>query len=109
MQPQTTSDENTTHPTSGTTPAPPDGEVQGGFPVAATLEPTPHPSTKPEAAVLKDPEVKDFGWNSEPKAVPSPLIHGVSNDDLYILIRRFNKVSNCRNVSSFAGVLTINV
>ena len=68
-------------------------EAQGGLFVSTTAEPPPHPSTKLEAIKLKDPEVKDFGWNSEPKAVPSPLVHGLANDDLYTLIRRFNKVS----------------
>ncbi|PSS29632.1 hypothetical protein PHLCEN_2v2780 [Hermanssonia centrifuga] len=60
--------------------------------IAPTVEPPPHKSTKIEATQLKDPEVKDFGWNSPPNAVPSPLIHGLPNDDIYTIVRRFNKV-----------------
>jgi hypothetical protein len=65
----------------------------GGSSFITVSEPPPHPSTKPEVLQLKDPAVKDFGWNSPPHAVPSPLVHGFSNEDLWVLIRRFNKVS----------------
>ncbi|KAI9781010.1 MAG: hypothetical protein M1816_002607 [Peltula sp. TS41687] len=34
-------------------------------------------------------EVKDLGWHED--AVPTPLVAGLSNDQLYTLIRRFNK------------------
>ena len=39
-----------------------------------------------------DNEVKDLGWNESENHIPSPLVGGMSNDDLWILIRRFNKV-----------------
>ena len=67
---------------------PPEGESL----IAPTVEPPPHESTKVEITQLKDPEVKDFGWNSKPDAVPTPLIKGLPNEDLYTLIRRFDKV-----------------
>ncbi len=38
-------------------------------------------------------EVKDLGWNEDAKDAPSPLVGGLRNDDLWTLIRRFNKVS----------------
>jgi hypothetical protein len=38
-----------------------------------------------------DVEVKDLGWNKEAKSVPGPLVTGLSNDELWTLIRRFNK------------------
>ncbi|KAH6695704.1 hypothetical protein F5X68DRAFT_266984 [Plectosphaerella plurivora] len=39
-----------------------------------------------------DVEVKNLGWNSEhPDHVPSPLVGGLSNEDLWILVRRFDK------------------
>ena len=60
--------------------------------IAASVEPHPHESTKVEVTELKDPEVKDFGWNSPPRLVPSPLVHGLGNEDTYALVRRFNKV-----------------
>lgn len=59
--------------------------------IAASVEPPPHESTRVEITELKDPEVKDFGWNSPPRDVPAPLVHGLSNEDIYTLVRRFNK------------------
>ncbi|TCD62854.1 hypothetical protein EIP91_006335 [Steccherinum ochraceum] len=61
--------------------------------LAATvaLPPTNPDAPPPVTAQLKDPEVKDYGWNVPPNKVPAPVIHGISNDDLYMLVRRFNK------------------
>ena len=92
-----TNDKYTTHPYPDTTSPvaePPESLTEDSSFINPTVEPVPHSSTKTEGIRLKDPEVRDFGWNSEPKAVPSPLIYGIPNDDLYILIRRFNKVSS---------------
>ena len=38
-------------------------------------------------------EVRDLGWSEDPKDVPSPLVGGLPNEQLWTLIRRFNKVS----------------
>ncbi|ROT38134.1 hypothetical protein SODALDRAFT_333903 [Sodiomyces alkalinus F11] len=39
-----------------------------------------------------DTEVKNLGWNSEsPDMVASPLVGGLTNEDLWALIRRFDK------------------
>lgn len=37
-------------------------------------------------------EVRDLGWNEDPKKVPNPLVGGLPNEELWTLIRRFNKV-----------------
>ena len=37
-------------------------------------------------------EVKDLGWNEPKDRIASPLVGRLSNDDLWVLIRRFNKV-----------------
>lgn len=37
-------------------------------------------------------EVKDLGWNDHPTDVPTPLVGGLPNEELWTLIRRFNKV-----------------
>lgn len=37
-------------------------------------------------------EVRDLGWNEHPTDVPVPLMGGLPNDELWTLIRRFNKV-----------------
>jgi hypothetical protein len=40
-------------------------------------------------------EVRDLGWNEHPIDVPTPLVGGLPNEELWTLIRRFNKV--CRS------------
>ena len=37
-------------------------------------------------------EVKDLGWNEHPQDVPKPLVGGLPNEELWLLVRRFNKV-----------------
>ena len=34
----------------------------------------------------------DLGWNEPKEAVAKPLVGGLSNEDLWLLVRRFNKV-----------------
>lgn len=36
-------------------------------------------------------EVRDLGWNEHPKNVPMPLVGGLPNEELWQLVRRFNK------------------
>ena len=38
-----------------------------------------------------DESIKDLGWNEHPADVPTPLVGGLPNDDLWKLVRRFNK------------------
>lgn len=37
-------------------------------------------------------EVKNLGWNTHAKEVAQPMVGGLSNEDLWILVRRFDKV-----------------
>lgn len=37
-------------------------------------------------------EVRDLGWSKHPKNVPAPLVGGLPNEQLWTLVRRFNKV-----------------
>jgi Protein of unknown function (DUF3292) len=39
-----------------------------------------------------DAEVKDLGWDENPKHIPAPLVGGLPNEELWTLVRRFNKV-----------------
>lgn len=39
-----------------------------------------------------EPEVRDLGWNEHPENVPKPLVGGLPNEELWLLVRRFNKV-----------------
>ena len=36
-------------------------------------------------------EVKDLGWDSRPEHIPKPLVGGLANEDIWLLIRRFDK------------------
>lgn len=36
-------------------------------------------------------EVRDMGWNDHPANVPTPLVGGLPNEELWTLVRRFNK------------------
>lgn len=38
-------------------------------------------------------EVKDLGWDEDAKHIPAPLVGGLPNEELWTLVRRFNKVS----------------
>ncbi|KAJ3820222.1 hypothetical protein F5880DRAFT_991018 [Lentinula raphanica] len=38
----------------------------------------------------KDPETEDLGWTVNPK-VPVPVVQGLDNEHLWVLVRRFNK------------------
>lgn len=42
-----------------------------------------------------EPEVKDLGWDEDPKHIPAPLVGGLQNEDLWTLVRRFNRVVSC--------------
>jgi hypothetical protein len=41
-------------------------------------------------------EVRDLGWNEKPDDVPNPVVGGLPNEELWTLIRRFNKVQVAR-------------
>lgn len=40
-----------------------------------------------------DKQVLDLGWNEKKQDIASPLIGGLDNEELWLLVRRFNKVS----------------
>lgn len=43
-------------------------------------------------------EVKDLGWNEPSKEIANPLVGGLPNEELWVLIRRFNKVRRMGSV-----------
>jgi hypothetical protein len=51
------------------------------------------PEQKGAAQMEHGQEVVNLGWNEPKEAVASPLVGGLKNDDLWVLVRRFNKVS----------------
>lgn len=46
-------------------------------------------------------EVKDLGWNEHLKDVPTPLVGGLLNEELWTLVRRFDKVCLLHTVLNF--------
>jgi hypothetical protein len=51
-----------------------------------------HPSEAGAAQIPHSKEVVDLGWNEPKEHVVAPLVGGLSNEDLWLLVRRFNKV-----------------
>jgi hypothetical protein len=51
------------------------------------------PEFKGSAQIAHDADVKDLGWNEPPSNIPAPLVGGIDNEELWVLVRRFNKVS----------------
>ncbi len=49
---------------------------------------------KGAAQLGHDEDVIDLGWHEDEKLRPKPLVGGLPNDELWVLIRRFNKVEN---------------
>jgi hypothetical protein len=47
---------------------------------------------KGAAQIEHEEEVINLGWNERPKDIVNPLVGGLGNEDLWVLVRRFNKV-----------------
>ncbi|KAG9231462.1 hypothetical protein BJ875DRAFT_382866 [Amylocarpus encephaloides] len=58
-------------------------------------------------------EVRDLGWNDDVEDVPVPLVGGLPNEELWTLIRRFNKAKQMYHVKSLSeppmGGLDLNI
>jgi len=39
-------------------------------------------------------EITNIGWGESPDVIEEPFVAGISNEDLWMLIRRFDKVCN---------------
>lgn len=50
------------------------------------------PEEKGYAQTHSASSVRDLGWHNDSGSIPRPLIAGLPNDDLWVLLRRFNKV-----------------
>lgn len=40
---------------------------------------------------VHEEDVADLGWNQSATEIPKPLVGGIENEELWLLIRRFNK------------------
>lgn len=54
---------------------------------------TTEPEKKGYAQTHSTSSVRDLGWHNDSDSIPRPLIAGLPNDDLWMLLRRFNKVT----------------
>lgn len=45
-----------------------------------------------------DKEVIDLGWNEHSDQIPKPLVGGLGNEELWMLVRRFDKVRDVQAV-----------
>lgn len=52
------------------------------------------------AQIAHGQEVLDLGWNEPKQHIDSPLVGGLSNEEVWLLVRRFNKVDCSRVVGS---------
>ena len=49
---------------------------------------------KGHAQAVHGKEVEDLGWHERSSKIPNPLVGGLPNEDLWVLVRRFNKVES---------------
>ncbi|KAH6363630.1 hypothetical protein HBI34_169780 [Parastagonospora nodorum] len=63
------------------------------------------------AQIPHDEEVVDLGWNEPKEHVARPLVGGLSNEDLWLLVRRFNKqMYHVKEITTAApGGLDLNI
>jgi hypothetical protein len=61
---------------------------------ALAMEAANRAEEKGAAQVNHDEEVVNLGWNEPKEQIMNPLVGGLNNEDLWILVRRFNKVSS---------------
>jgi len=60
---------------------------------ALAVQAAKQPEERGAAQAEHEEEVVNLGWNEPKEAVSNPLVGGLSNEDLWVLVRRFNKVS----------------
>lgn len=61
-------------------------------------------SQKPHVGPIDN--TSDIGWGASPHEFEKRIVSGLSNEDLWMLIRRFNKVCLHIDTRSRAGILT---
>jgi hypothetical protein len=66
--------------------------LDDGQTLSHQLATSPVTDTFGHAHAEHDNEVKDLGWNEPKDKIAAPLVGGMQNEDLWVLLRRFNKV-----------------
>lgn len=64
--------------------------ILGDKPTASHELATADHDLKGAAQVLRDEDVVDLGWHEDERMRPKPLVGGLPNEELWLLIRRFN-------------------
>ena len=56
---------------------------------------------------VQEEGIQDLGWHEDDENVPNPLVGGVPNEELWLLLRRFNKVLQLTCFGYVISLLTI--
>lgn len=76
---------------------------------ALAMQAASHPEEKGAAQVDHVEEIVNLGWNEPKEAIENPLVGGLNNEDLWVLVRRFNKVKRTVWVTSITLTFVANV
>ena len=78
---------------SETKPAAPKGsDILGHQPTTSHKLAAADHDEKGAAQTSEAANVTDLGWHEDDSKIPKPLVGGMHNEELWLLIRRFNKV-----------------
>lgn len=66
------------------------GDLQGGQTLSHALA-TDSQNDQGLAQQDHDRQVLDLGWNEKKQDIAAPLVAGMDNEELWLLVRRFNK------------------
>lgn len=64
-----------------------------------------HEEEKGAAELKHEKEVVNLGWNEPKEHVQNPLVGGLSNEELWLLVRRFNKVRLNGNIATSKSLI----
>jgi hypothetical protein len=96
IQPVTDPDKEEVHTDSRETPT-----LSHALATTAAEKPEEVMEEKGAAQSKHEDEVVDLGWNEPASQIANPLIGGMKNEDLWLLVRRFDKVSRCSKVVAY--------
>jgi hypothetical protein len=60
---------------------------------ALAMQSVQSPAEKGAAQIDHEHDVVNLGWNEPKEAIANPLVGGLNNEDLWILVRRYETVS----------------
>lgn len=69
------------------------GSLEDGHTLSHALATEDH-KLKGAAQLESEKEVRNLGWNEPKQEIAAPLVGGIDNEELWLLVRRFNKASD---------------